>query len=119
MNNAMNNINNVNMNNNNNPNQFQNNNANNQIQNNPPKSFNTVDFLYVNQAKGKTTKIMVQGNSSMTFQNLVNNFRTKLCDDSIVIQQYLLNDTIPIPADSNQNISSLGIDDKSVIKALG
>ena len=54
----------------------------------------------------------------MTVQQIVNNFRTKLCDDSVNIKQYLLDDKTTLDPTSNKNITELGINDKSVIKAI-
>ena len=113
--NGMMNMNNMNMNNNN----MNANNNNNQVQNqNVQQSFNTVEFRYIDQSKGRNVKINVQGNSNMTVQQIVNNFRTKLCDDSVNIKQYLLDDKTTLDPTSNKNITELGINDKSVIKAI-
>ena len=122
MNNNMNMMNNnmMNMNNNSqNQSNMNNQNQNTQPQNKPQqKSFNTIKFMYVNRTKNQNLPITVQANSNMTVSQIVNNFRTKLGDDSIVISQYLLNDSTNLDPNSNDNICNLGIDDKSEIKAI-
>ena len=92
---------------------------NNQSQNTPQKkSFSTVKFTYVNNIKGQNLPITVQADSTMSVAQIINNFRTKLGDDSIVIKQYLLNGNKQLQPESNENICSHGIDDQSEIKAI-
>ena len=54
----------------------------------------------------------------MTVNQLINNFRSKLCDDSIIIGKFLLNDSVELSPTSFDPVSNYGINDKSVIKAF-
>ena len=138
MNNMMNNNNNNNINNNlnNNINNNLNNmNNNKNIMNNIPDNkmnnpnpnpipsdnsttFKQIEFRFIDQAKGDDIKVMVHSQSNMTVQKLITNFRNKLCDDSIVIKQYLLNDQITLSPNSTDTIEKYGIDENSKIKAI-
>ena len=81
-------------------------------------TFKQIEFRYIDQAKNENIKVMVHSQSNMTVQKLISNFRNKLCDDSIVIKQYLLNDSIPLKDDSQEPIEKYGINEGSVIKAI-
>ena len=86
---------------------------------NPDNNLNsTVEFLYINQMKGQTAPIKVQSNNAMTVEQLIKNFRVKLMDNSIIINQYILNDNIQLNPNSMEPISNYGINDSSVIKAI-
>ena len=62
--------------------------------------------------------INVHCRDDMTVNQLINNFRSKLCDDSIVIGKYILNDSVQLSVTSFDPVSNYGINDKSVIKAF-
>ena len=61
---------------------------------------------------------MVHSQSNMTIPKLISNFRNKLCDDNIIIKQYLLNDVIPLKEHSQEKIEKYGINEISVIKTI-
>ena len=77
-----------------------------------------ITIMLIDTEKGKTFNLMVLGSDSTTIELLVKKFRTVLCDDNIVIKQYLLNDTIELDPHSNQKLLEFGISDKSIIKAI-
>ena len=77
-----------------------------------------VTIMLIDTEKEKTFKLIVIGHNNMTIEQLVNNFRSLICDDSIVIKQYLLNDTIELDPHSKQKLLEFGINDKSIIKAI-
>ena len=88
-----------------NNNMMNNNMMNNKINVNPNQQYNsTVKFKYINQSKGQNVSLFVQSNSTMTVQQLINNFKIKLSDDSVIIKQYLLNDTVQLYKNSNVTV---------------
>ena len=91
------------------------------IPNNYQKDF-PVSFLLIDKEKDKvyTCHLIIMGNNNMTIEKLIKNFSILLCDDEIFhsIRQYLLNDTIELDPHSKQKLIELGINDKSIIKAI-
>ena len=103
---------------NNNNNMNNNINMNNQNNNNSGKVYDQFEFRFIDSLKGDDIKMIVHGNSQMPLKDLIKNFRCKLCDDSIIIKQYLLDGITVLPPDSNVPICNYGINSKSVIKAF-
>ena len=89
------------------------------IPNNYQKYF-PVSFLVIDKEKNDTFHFIIMGNNNMTIKKLIIHFRLLLCDDEIFhsIRQYLLNDTIELDPHSKQKLIELGINDKSIIKAI-
>jgi hypothetical protein len=87
--------------------------------NNPGQTvFNQIEFRYIDRMKGEDIKIMVHANNNMTVKDLIKNFRAKLCDDTIIIQSYILDDSTYLDPFSEAPITQFGIGKNSVIKAI-
>ena len=82
------------------------------------KSFFTISFLYIDEEKGRNIKVVCAANRYMTVNQLINNFRIKLCDEDIIIKRYLLNDQIILDPNSNRKLAEYEMDEKSIIKAI-
>ena len=58
----------------------------------------------------KDIPIGVQGNSNMSIANLVKNFKTKLCDESINIDKYIISPlNMELDPNSTDSLASKGI----------
>ena len=64
------------------------------------------------------TEIQVQGNSDMTIEQLIKNFKVKLCDPNIKIKKYLIHPSnVELDPYSIETVSSKGINENTIIAA--
>ena len=80
-------------------------------------NFFTVDFKFIKKNKESFT-LKVQTSNGASIKDLINNFKTKLADNSIVIEKYLLNNNEELDRNSDQLISFKGINNNSIITAI-
>ena len=80
-------------------------------------NFFTVDFKFIKKNKEPFT-LKVQTSNDASIKDLINNFKTKLADNSIVIEKYLFNNNEELDRNSDQKISLKGINNNSIITAI-
>ena len=85
--------------------------------NNNNSNFFTVDFKFIKK-NNETFTLKVQASNDTSIKNLINNFKTKLSDNSIVIEKYLFNNNEELDRNSDQIISLKGINNNSIITAI-
>ena len=112
--NNLNNLNNMNV--MNNMNNYESNNL--QRQNSGNKNFYQIEFMYLNKNGKDNSKILAQASSEDSIKELIKRFRFKLCNDDIKIEKYLLNKTTELNPESEESLSSKGIDNTSKIEAI-
>ena len=66
-----------------------------------------IKFLF--NGDNEKNEIIVQGNIDMSVKKLIENFRSKLNKNNIIIKQYLINDKTPLCIDSNETLQEKGI----------
>ena len=80
----------------------------------PPKNM-CINF-YVNKDE---TIIGVQGNTNMTIQQLIKNFRIKLCNENIKISKYITHPTkIELDRNSTETLADKGINENITVNAI-
>ena len=85
--------------------------------NNNNKSSVTVDFKFIGKNE-EVFIIKVNASNETSIKTLINCFRIKLCDNTKVIEKYLLNNQEELDRYSIQTISSKGINSNSIISAI-
>ena len=78
---------------------------------NAPKSEPSKNMNIEFHVKGVV--IGVQGNSSMTITKLIQNFKTKLCDNSVIVDKYIMHPSnAELDPNSTETLSDKGINEK-------
>ena len=93
-----------------------------QRQNSANKKFYQIEFMFINKNGKNVAKIVVPATSDDTIKQMIQKFKNKIYSDDtrkdIKIEKYLLNKIFVLNPDSEENITSQGIDDNSKIEAI-
>jgi len=78
-----------------------------------PSKYIFIKFLF------KDIEVIVQGKDDMTVENLIKNFRMRLCDENIRIEKYIILPTrVELDPHSTETLASKGITEGTKINAV-